>query len=179
MDFVDIVLRCAVAVAAVIVLVRLNGLRSFAKMEGFGFALTVATGSILATIMTSADAVWPGLVALAMLFALRYALSKARFVSDAFGRAVDNSPVFLLHDGEILDDNLRMCRITRPDLMSKLREANALDLSQVRAVVMEATGDVSVLHGDGLDPAILEGVSWGRCTPRRAAPPSPSEGGMV
>ena len=40
-----------------------------------------------------------------------------------------------------------------------LREANALQLSQVRAVILEDTGDVSVLHGpEEVDDELLEGV---------------------
>ena len=50
-------------------------------------------------------------------------------------------------DGQtILHENLKKARVTESDLRSKLREANVLDLSQVRAVIFEATGDISVLH---------------------------------
>jgi uncharacterized membrane protein YcaP (DUF421 family) len=52
--------------------------------------------------------------------------------------------------------------MTRSELRAKLREANVLEWSQIRAVVLETTGDVSVLHGDEggtpLDPSLLEGV---------------------
>lgn len=46
--------------------------------------------------------------------------------------------------------------------MAKLREANVLDLSQVRAVVFESTGDIAVLHTTDSDQELkdwlLEGV---------------------
>ena len=48
--------------------------------------------------------------------------------------------------------------MARSDLVAKLREANVLDLKQVRAVVLETTGDVSVLHGDVLDEILVENV---------------------
>lgn len=51
----------------------------------------------------------------------------------------------------MLHDNMRKARVTESDLWSKLREANVLNLNQVRAVVFEATGDISVLHGDACD----------------------------
>jgi uncharacterized membrane protein YcaP (DUF421 family) len=64
-----------------------------------------------------------------------------------------------MENGRILDDNLAKGQITRGDLFSKLREANALKLSMVRAVVLEETGEVSVLHGsDEIDDVLLEGV---------------------
>nr|WP_243405031.1 DUF421 domain-containing protein [Pelagivirga sediminicola] len=40
-----------------------------------------------------------------------------------------------------------------------MREANALDLSPVRAVVLETTGSISVLHGDHVDEALFKGVA--------------------
>ena len=33
-----------------------------------------------------------------------------------------------------------------------------MSFDEVRAVVLETTGDISVMHGPNLDPAILEGV---------------------
>ena len=51
-----------------------------------------------------------------------------------------------MKDGEIYYDNLKKARVTESDLRGKLREANVIQLSEVRAVVFETTGDVSVLH---------------------------------
>ena len=52
--------------------------------------------------------------------------------------------------------------MTEDDIYGKLREANVLDFDQVQAVVLESTGDISVLHGDPrdkrLNPALLQGV---------------------
>ena len=47
---------------------------------------------------------------------------------------------------EILEDNLRKARVTKSDLRSKLREANVTRLDQVKSVIFETTGDISVLH---------------------------------
>ncbi len=62
---------------------------------------------------------------------------------------------------EILYDNLQRAKVSEEDLMGKLREANAIHFDQVKAVVFENTGDVSVLHGSGgepLDPRLFSGV---------------------
>lgn len=160
------VLQTLLAVVSIILLARLNGLRSFSKMSSFDFALTVASGSVVATLMTTSNNFWPGLAALVTLFVARYVISALRVQSGPLvEKMVDNRPIILMYEGRILDDNLRLARVTRADIRAKMREANALMPDQVRAVVMEATGDVSVLHGDRLDPALLEGVSWGRITP--------------
>jgi uncharacterized membrane protein YcaP (DUF421 family) len=61
----------------------------------------------------------------------------------------------MLMDGhKILTHNLHRAKVTEGDLRSKLREANVLNLSQVRAVVFEATGDISVLHSNSEDEVL-------------------------
>ncbi|HEY9039516.1 MAG TPA: YetF domain-containing protein [Roseovarius sp.] len=162
MDLLDIAAQTLLAVVAVIVLARMNGLRSFSKMSSFDFALTIAAGSVLATMMTSAKTPWPGLVALTTLFAARFVISLLRQKWRPVAWMTDNMPLMLFYEGQLFEENLALARVTRDEVRAKLREANAISPGCVRAVVLEATGDVSVLHGDTLDPSLLDGVSWGR-----------------
>jgi uncharacterized membrane protein YcaP (DUF421 family) len=72
---------------------------------------------------------------------------------------MQNAPVFLMRDGQFCEDALDTTRVAKSDVIAKLREANALDLDKVHAVVLETTGDVSVLHGDRLDERLIENVT--------------------
>lgn len=161
MDVIYLFLRTSLVVALIILLTRVNGLRSFSKMSGFDFAITVANGSLLASVVmaTRVDAFWTNMGALVAVFVVQRIVAEARERTDWFHGVIDNSPLLLMRDGEILDENLSKGQITRDDLMGKLRESNALRLQDVRAVVLEATGDVSVLHGEkDIDDILLEGV---------------------
>lgn len=62
--------------------------------------------------------------------------------------------MLLMRRGRILHENMRRANVTENDLRSKLREANVTRREQVDAVVLETTGDMSVMHGDPGD--ILE-----------------------
>jgi uncharacterized membrane protein YcaP (DUF421 family) len=144
----------------IILLVRIVGLRSFSKMTNFDFVMTIAIGSLLAGASQSSG--WTGflqsLAAMASLFAVQYSVARLRQVSERFEAVVQNEPVLLMKDGVMLKDALRQTRVDRDDLLAKLREANALDMSQIRAVVLETTGDISVLHGGNVDPELLGGL---------------------
>lgn len=149
--------------AALLVFTRMAGLRSFSKLSSFDFAITVAFGSVVATVVLSEDPpLLQGVIGLAALFVIQTLVSVLRNHSGLVRRAVDNRPLLLMAGAEVLPENLRTARMTRDDLRAKLREANVLHLDQVRAVVMESTGDVSVLHaspdGPDLDPGLLDGV---------------------
>lgn len=62
--------------------------------------------------------------------------------------------------------NLRRANMTETDLRPKLCAANVTRLEQVRAVAVESTGDVSVLHAPPIDELPLANVEKGPdCTP--------------
>ena len=149
---------------SVILFTRLGGLRSFSKMSSFDFAITVAIGSLIATtILTPDPPLLRAVVALAALYALQLGVARLRVRSSAVGRLVDNQPLLLMEDGRFLEDAMRTAGVTRTDVVAKLREANVLRLADVRAVVLETTGDVTVLHGADEDgdadlDVLLEGV---------------------
>jgi len=153
-------LLTAIALMWVVLLVRIVGLRSFSKMTSFDFVATVATGSLLAGAATTDD--WPGFVqamaAIGGLFAAQFAIARIRKSSDRAEAVLQNEPLLLMRDGVIVEAALQQSRVARSDLIAKLREANALDFAQVRAVVLETTGDISVLHGDQINKNELEGV---------------------
>jgi uncharacterized membrane protein YcaP (DUF421 family) len=163
-----VALSTVVIFAAVIVATRIGGLRSFSKMSAFDFAMTVAVGSLIATVAVTEASLATGLVGLVVLYGVQVAVAILRRRT-GFEHAVDNVPVLLMVDGELLEDALRRTRVTESDLRAKLREANALSYDQVRAVVLETTGDISVLHGDGeLDPDLLRGVRGSEALLRRS-----------
>ncbi|MCZ4368572.1 DUF421 domain-containing protein [Sulfitobacter dubius] len=153
-------LLSAIALTWVIFVVRVIGLRTFSKMTAFDFVATVATGSLLAGACQATT--WPEFaqptLAISALLGAQFVIAKLRQASDGFEEVVQNEPVILMRDGVIFDAALRETRVARADLIAKLREANALRFLDVRAVVLETTGDISVLHGDTLEQGILEGA---------------------
>lgn len=159
---VDVLFKAAAIVVAVIILTRLNGLRSLSKQSAFDFPITVATGSLIAsTIMSKDISILVGVVAAASLYAVQALLSLARVNSAFFKAAVDNTPLLLMEGERIIDANLRAARMTREDLMSKLRVAGISDPAEVRAVIFETTADVSVIKGAAdhpIDPMLMAGV---------------------
>ncbi len=150
---VDTILRIAIlppiAVIWLVVLIRIVGLRSLSKMTSFDFVVTIGVGSLLANAAQAST--WSDYLqaigALSAVFATQVAIAALRDRSSTAAGAIENQPLLLMRDGQILKGALDQTRMTESDLLAKLREANVLDLSEVRAAVLETTGDVSVLHG--------------------------------
>ena len=151
----------ALALVWVVLLVRIVGLRSFSKMTSFDFVMTIAMGSLVGSAARSTT--WTdylqAVAAMASLLLVQWVTAKLRNSSRWASRVIQNQPVLLMRDGKVLEEALRATRVSRDSLFEKLRGANVLDMAKVRAVVLETTGDVSVLHGDRLEETMLQGTT--------------------
>ena len=154
------IILSAIGMVWVTVLIRIVGLRSLSKMTNFDFVMTVALGSVLASAVTADKWTTFGqcLAAMVGLFLVQVSAARIRKASDRAEDIMQNQPIFLFRDGEFCDDALTSSRVSRSDVIAKMREANCLTLDSARAVVLEATGDVSVLHGEALDERLVEDV---------------------
>ena len=151
---------CLLVYLAVIVLTRLFGLRSFSKMSGFDFAKTVAVGSMIGSVATNNTHWLVGLLALSFLFVFHFMVAWLR-QNNQLKKVIDNEPILLMYNGEIMHDNLKSVEVKESDLIVVLRMANVKDPTEVKAVVMETTGDFSVLQNDdgkAVSPYLLRGV---------------------
>ncbi|HEY4547462.1 MAG TPA: YetF domain-containing protein [Pedomonas sp.] len=149
----------ALAVAWTLLLARIVGLRAFSKATAFDFAATIATGSLIAQAGTRST--WSeyvqALSAIGALFLVQYLLARGRMRSSRFENAIDNTPVLLMEHGRFLEAAMKETRVTQATLLEKIRMSNAQRVEDVRAVVLESTGDIAVMTGN-VDPELLEGV---------------------
>ncbi|WP_336986044.1 DUF421 domain-containing protein [Altererythrobacter aquiaggeris] len=141
----------------VVALIRVNGLRSLSKMTNFDFVMTIAMGSLVAGGAQASE--WNQTLqigaAMLVLFVFQNIVARLRRSSQAAEHALQNNAVYLMKNGKICEAAMAAERVTLSDLYAKLREANALEINKVKAVVLETTGDISVLHGDDDPDAVL------------------------
>lgn len=144
---------------AVIVFTRFSGLRTFSKLSSFDFAITIALGSVFASILLAPQpSLLEGVFAMGLLLALQYLISRLR-LARPFQTLVDNEPLLVLAHGRPLHAHMRVGRITQDDLNARLRQAGLASPAQALAIVLETTGELSVIRtGQPFDPAIMANV---------------------
>ena len=153
-------LLTAIAVLWTVALVRMLGLRSFSKMTAFDFVATIAMGSLLAQAGTRADVseYAQALTAMGSVFLVQWILAKLRQRWEAAENMLSNQPVLLMDRGAFLEDAMAETRVTRSNILEKLRAAGVTDLKRVQAVVLETTGDISVITGERIDDELMRGI---------------------
>ncbi|MGO1475551.1 MAG: DUF421 domain-containing protein [Psychrobacter sp.] len=135
------------------VFTRLMGLRSFSKLSSHDFAMTVGIGSILAsTVLSDTPSLSQGLFAVAVLFVIQGVISIIRRKVKPLKSLIDNQAIILMAHGEYLWDNLKEANLSTSDVQEVLRKNGIKSKTEVFAVIMETTGDMSVLKSDGVTP---------------------------
>ena len=132
-----------------ILLVRLAGQRSLASMSSFDLGCVIALGAVIGrTTLLLKPTFLTGVVALTTLFLMQALLRQLR-MSSLIDRLLNRPPVVLMEGEQILSANLRHAKVTEDELRQKLRLAGISRLVQVHCVVLERTGEISVLRRDG------------------------------
>jgi len=136
-----------------ILFTRIVGLRSFSKLSSYDLAMTVGIGSILAsTVLSKSTSLLQGVFAIGMLFTLQAVLSIIRRKFKPFKALIDNQPIILMANGAYLYDNLKEAKLSENDIKQILRKNGIKSKSEVFAVIMETTADISVIKSSDISP---------------------------
>jgi len=134
-----------------LIVLRLSGRRTFARMSALDFIITIVVGSVLAQAMTGSVPIGPAMTGVATLVFLHVLVAFAVARSDAVSRMIEGGPVGLLRDG-ILDERARLgCKISRADLVEALRGKGIdglKELQRVKALQLEPSGKITVIMHD-------------------------------
>lgn len=136
-----------------ILFTRIAGLRSFSKLSSYDFAMTIGIGSILAsTVLSKSTSLLQGLFAVSMLFILQALVSLVRRRIKPIKALLDNQPIILMANGEYFWDNLKEANLSTSDVQEVLRKNGIKSKSEVFAVIMETTADMSVIKNNDVVP---------------------------
>jgi len=152
------------AYIALLLLVRVSGKRTLSKMNAFDLIVTVALGFTLATILLSEDAALAeGVLALALLIFLQFAITWLSVRSGTVSRLVKAEPSLLFHKGRFLRGAMKTERVNEGEILQAMRSQGVSRIDQVEAVVLETDGSFSIVERtEGRKTTVLSNVSGNR-----------------
>lgn len=131
---------------SLILMLRIAGSRTLSQLNAFDLIVTVALGSTLSTIILNKDiTLSDGLVSLAMLITLQFAVSRISLRARSIQRVIKTEPRVLLYKGQYIKDALEECRISKEEVIQMIRSEGIGTLDDVEAVVLESNGRFSVI----------------------------------
>lgn len=131
---------------AIIFLMRISGKRTLSKWNSFDFIVTIAFGSILASLMLSKDtSLTQGVLAIGLLVLFQFIITWISVRSDIFQGWIKAEPTLLLFQGELQSNAMRHQRVCKGEVLAALRTNGMAALEDAEAVILETDGSFSVI----------------------------------
>lgn len=138
----------------VLFVLRISGKRTLSKMNSFDFIVTIALGSVLATILTNSDvALVDGILSFSLLVFLQFLTSWLSIRSDFFQHIIKSSPKLLYYKGDFDAFAMKKERVSRVEILQAVRSNGNASIDEVLAVVLETDGTFSVIKQSEKDDA--------------------------
>ena len=135
------------AYIGVIVLLRISGKRTLSKWNSFDFVVTIAFGSILATVLLSAKtSLAQGVLGFGLLVLFQYILTWIAARSSLIQKLIKAKPTLLLYQGKFLHSALKSERVSEGEVLAAIRAQGISSVESIEAVVLETDGGFSVIQ---------------------------------
>ena len=139
-------LRATFTYLYLIILTKIMGQREIGKLGLFDFIIAVTMGSVAAGALSNSIVGLQGVaVTLAALIFWEVIISLTSLKSGRFRRIIEEEPIIIIQNGQLLENALKKTRINLDNLLSQLRQKNYFYLHQIEFAVYEPNGKISVL----------------------------------
>ncbi|PPA70958.1 DUF421 domain-containing protein [Jeotgalibacillus proteolyticus] len=134
------------AYIGLVAILRISGKRTLTQLNAFDLVVTVALGSVLATILLDENiALAEGMTAFFVLIVMQYIITWLSVRSKAVSKIIRSSPKLLYYNEEFLRGEMKKARIMEKEMLQAARSSGVDSMEKVRAVVLETDGSISVL----------------------------------
>lgn len=142
----EVVMRSVIMFVIILVTLRASGKRGMKQLSIFELVLIIGLGSAAGDPMFYEDVgIFPALTVFLVIILLYVGITRLTDRFSWFERVMEGEPVYVIQGGNILLDGLKRTGLSREELFGALRLVNVEHLGQVKTVLIETSGDVSVL----------------------------------
>ncbi|MFN8628418.1 MAG: DUF421 domain-containing protein [Candidatus Binatia bacterium] len=145
------IVRATVVYGFLLLGLRLTGKRQMGQMSSFDLVVLLMISNVLQNAMIGPDnSILGGCIGAATILVLNYTVTRLAFTNRKMERWLEGAPTLLIHNGKILEQNLRRELLTRDELIAALRRQGILAVEEVRVALLEETGAITaVRRGSG------------------------------
>jgi uncharacterized membrane protein YcaP (DUF421 family) len=142
----DIVIRATIAFGFIFLLVRIVGRRELNSLEPFDLIMLVVLGDLVQQGVTQQDNSVTGLIlAAGTIGVLTVIVSWLSWRFQRLRVVLEGDPVIIVQDGNVIQRNIDVNRITRGEIASAARQQQVENISDIRWAVLETDGQITVI----------------------------------
>lgn len=142
----EVVLRTIIMFVIILVALRASGKRGIKQLSVFELVLIIGLGSAAGDPMFYEDVgILPAFVVFLVVISLYTFVTR---LSDRFvkvEKVLEGEPLYVIRDGKLLPDAFRESGLSQDEFFAALRLSHVEHLGQVRTVLIETSGEFSIL----------------------------------
>jgi len=132
-----------------ILALRLLGRNTMAQLSLNGFLIIALMGSAVESALYAGSGMMaPGVASVVTILLTDTGISRLMRKSEHARRFLINSPMILVHDGQLVREELRRSRLTMDELMAAIRIQGFATIQDVQYAVLEVDGSIAVIKQD-------------------------------
>lgn len=144
LTIIEWILRAVVAFFFLVIVAKAMGQRSISQLRLLDFVIALVIGNIVAHPLSDEKLGLEGSLITTVVLVILYLTGIFLMLKyPGFRRLLNNKPVILVKNGEILNKGLKKARISVDILLEELRERKVMDLKTVALAFWEADGKIS------------------------------------
>ncbi|WP_409288313.1 DUF421 domain-containing protein [Peribacillus sp. SCS-37] len=146
MIYLSIVLKLVVGLAALVVVTRLVGKKRMSQVTPFDFVYALILGGMVEETIYHTDHTIPQMLfSVAVWGALIYSVEKLTQKFDKLRAPLKGSSQVLIRNGNVSIHELEKASLELEELRGMLRQKGVFSLKEVNYIILENSGDISVL----------------------------------
>ena len=142
----ELVLRCIVVYAFLVLLLRISGKRQIGQLAPFDLVLLLVLSNSVQNSMNAGDnSLVGGLISAATLVGFNGLIALVTYRNKRLEALLEGRPQVLIHNGKIFEGVLKGANLTHHELNAALRGAGCACASDVHMAILENNGEISVV----------------------------------
>lgn len=141
------IIRTVFIYVLVVFSMRIMGKRQLNEMQTSELVVTLMIAEIAASpLSNTSETLFAGLIPTLILVSCEIFVSIIMMKNSKFRKIVCGSPIMIIEDGKINQQQMKNLRLTTEDLCIQLRQQGVFSLDDVQYCIVETNGKISVLE---------------------------------
>ncbi len=143
---IEKIVRPLIVYAFLVLILRIGGRRQLAQMNAFDLVvLLTLSNTVQNAIIGDDNSVTGGIIGATVLVLANLLVVRFLYGHKDLDRRIEGEPVWLVRDGEVLEENLRRQLITADELLAAVHHQGVSTIDECETVIMETDGTITVL----------------------------------
>ncbi len=146
MDYFYITLKSIFSIITLFFLTKAMGRKQLSQLNLYDYIVGITIGSVAADISLDLESHFiNGLIVMSIYTIVSILISHFTAKSIKLRRFVTGSPIIIIEDGKIIEDNVEKAKIDISSLLQEARTSGYFNISEIEYAIMEANGKISFL----------------------------------